>query len=181
MRKPTLAATALAVFLAAPGAAFAADMVIGVPSWSSGAVTAHVLKQVLEEEFDVSVDLEEASNEEIFAGMEEGSMHVHPEVWLPNHEALSTEYVVTAQDRGDEQRGVPARQGICATRHTRDHFGIKSVADLADPEKVAALDTSGDGRGEMWIGAAGLGIDPHRARPGARLWLRQDHAAARGR
>jgi glycine betaine/proline transport system substrate-binding protein len=43
--------------------------------------------------------------------------------------------------------------GVEATRHTRDHFGIESVADLADPDKVAALDTSGDGRGEMWIGA----------------------------
>jgi glycine betaine/proline transport system substrate-binding protein len=154
MKKPTIAATALALFFAVPGTAFAADMVIGVPTWSSGAVTAHVLKEVLEKEFDVSVDLEEASNEEIFRRMEEGSMHIHPEVWLPNHESLSTEYVVTRKSVEMSNKGVPARQGICATRHTRDHFGIESVADLADPEKVAALDTSGDGRGEMWIGAA---------------------------
>lgn len=153
MRKPTVAATALAAFLAVPGAATAADLVIGVPSWSSGEVTAHVLQRVLEEQFDISVQLEKASNEEIFAGMEEGSMHVHPEVWLPNHEALSTDYVVRRKSVEMSPKGVPARQGICATRHTRDHFGIKSVADLADPAKVAALDTSGDGRGEMWIGA----------------------------
>ncbi|HUE45372.1 MAG TPA: glycine betaine ABC transporter substrate-binding protein, partial [Aestuariivirgaceae bacterium] len=92
MNKPTVAATALAVFFAVPGAS-AADLVIGVPSWSSGAVTAHVLEKLLEAEFDVSVDLEEASNEVIFKRMEEGTMHVHPEVWLPNHESLSTEYV----------------------------------------------------------------------------------------
>jgi glycine betaine/proline transport system substrate-binding protein len=153
MRKPTVAATALAVFLAVPGAASAADLVIGVPSWSSGAVTAHVLEKLLEAEFDVSVDLEEASNEEIFRRMEEGSMHVHPEVWLPNHESLSTEYVVTRKSVEMSSKGVPARQGICATRYTRDELGIKSVADLADPDKVAALDTSGDGLGEMWIGA----------------------------
>ena len=154
MKKPTVAATAMAVFFALPSAAWAADLVIGVPSWSSGAVTAHVLEKLLEDEFDVSVDLEEASNEEIFRRMEEGTMHVHPEVWLPNHESLSTEYVVTRKTVEMSPKGVPARQGICATRHTRDHFGIRSVADLADPEKVAALDTSGDGRGEMWIGAA---------------------------
>jgi glycine betaine/proline transport system substrate-binding protein len=153
MRKPSVAATALAVFFAMPGSASAADLVIGVPSWSSGEVTAHVLKRVLEEQFDVSVELEEASNEEIFAGMEQGSMHVHPEVWLPNHEALSTDYVVRRKTVEMSSKGVPARQGICATRHTRDHFGIQSVADLADPDKVAALDTSGDGLGEMWIGA----------------------------
>jgi glycine betaine/proline transport system substrate-binding protein len=80
---------------------------------------------------------------------------VHPEVWLPNHEALSTEYVVRRKTVKMSPQGVPARQGICATRYTRDHFGIRSVADLTDPEKAAVLDTSGDGKGEMWIGASG--------------------------
>lgn len=80
-------------------------------------------------------------------------MHVHPEVWLPNHESLSTEYVVTRKTVKMSPRGVQARRGICATRYTRDQLGIKSVADLTDPDKVAALDTSGDGLGEMWIGA----------------------------
>jgi glycine betaine/proline transport system substrate-binding protein len=155
MKKPTIAAMALGVLFATPGVSLAADVVIGVPDWSSGAVTAHVLKSVLEEEFDVSVELEDASNEEIFARMEDGSMHIHPEVWLPNHDALSTEYVVRRKTVEMSPKGVPARQGLCATRHTRDHYGIESVVDLTDPEKAALLDTSGDGRGEMWIGASG--------------------------
>jgi glycine betaine/proline transport system substrate-binding protein len=154
MRKPTVLAMAIGMFFAAPSA-FAADLVIGVPDWSSGAVTAQVLKRVLEEQFDVEVDLQQGTNEEIFAGMEAGTVDVHPEVWLPNHEALSTEYVVTRKTVKMSPKGVPARQGICATRYTRDHFGIRSVADLTDPEKAAVLDTSGDGKGEMWIGASG--------------------------
>jgi glycine betaine/proline transport system substrate-binding protein len=125
-----------------------------VPNWSSGAVTAHVLAKLLEDEFDVTVDLEKASNEEIFARMESGSMDIHPEVWLPNHEALSTEYVAKRKTVEMSPKGVPARQGLCATRYTRDHFGIESVADLTDPAKAAVLDTSGDGLGEMWIGAS---------------------------
>jgi glycine betaine/proline transport system substrate-binding protein len=154
MRKPTVLAMAIGMFFAAPSA-FAADLVIGVPDWSSGAVTAQVLKRVLEEQFDVEVDLQQGTNEEIFAGMEAGTVDVHPEVWLPNHEALSTEYVVMRKTVKMSPKGVPARQGICATRYTRDHFGIRSVADLTDPEKAAVLDTSGDGKGEMWIGASG--------------------------
>ncbi|MFW6077005.1 MAG: glycine betaine ABC transporter substrate-binding protein [Hyphomicrobiales bacterium] len=154
MKKPTVVAMALGLLLATPGASLAADLVIGVPNWSSGAVTAHVLKRLLEDEFDVTVELEKASNEEIFARMESGTMHIHPEVWLPNHEALSTEYVSERKTVEMSSKGVPARQGICATRHTREHFGIESVADLTDPKKAAILDTSGDGRGEMWIGAS---------------------------
>jgi glycine betaine/proline transport system substrate-binding protein len=145
---------AIGMFFAAPGA-FAADLVIGVPDWSSGAVTAQVLKRVLEEQFDVEVDLQHGTNEEIFAGMEAGTVDVHPEVWLPNHEALSTEYVVTRKTVKMSPKGVPARQGICTTRHTRDTFGIRSVTDLTDPAKAAIFDTSGDGKGEMWIGASG--------------------------
>jgi len=154
MRKPTVLAMAIGMFFAAPSA-FAADLVIGVPDWSSGAVTAQILKRVIEEQFDVEVDLQQGTNEEIFAGMEAGTVDVHPEVWLPNHEALSTEYVVRRKTVKMSPQGVPARQGICATRYTRDHFGIRSVADLTDPEKAAVLDTSGDGKGEMWIGASG--------------------------
>ena len=154
MRKPTVLAMAIGMFFAAPGA-FAADVVIGVPDWSSGAVTAQVLKRVLEEQFDVEVDLQHGTNEEIFAGMEAGTVDVHPEVWLPNHEALSTEYVVTRKTVKMSPKGVPARQGICTTRHTRDTFGIRSVTDLTDPAKAAIFDTSGDGKGEMWIGASG--------------------------
>jgi glycine betaine/proline transport system substrate-binding protein len=154
MRKPTVLAMAIGMFFAAPGA-FAADLVIGVPDWSSGAVTAQVLKRVLEEQFDVEVDLQHGTNEEIFAGMEAGTVDVHPEVWLPNHEALSTEYVVTRKTVKMSPKGVPARQGICTTRHTRDTFGIRSVTDLTDPAKAAIFDTSGDGKGEMWIGASG--------------------------
>ena len=154
MRKPTVLAMAIGMFFAAPGA-FAADLVIGVPDWSSGAVTAQVLKRVIEEQFDVDVGLRQGTNEEIFAGMEAGTVDVHPEVWLPNLEALSTEYVVTRKTVKMSPKGVPARQGICTTRHTRDTFGIRSVTDLTDPAKAAIFDTSGDGKGEMWIGASG--------------------------
>ena len=51
------------------------------------------------------------------------------------------------------QRAVAAWQGLCATEDA-EKAGIKNVKDLSDPEKGALLDTDGDGRGELWIGAA---------------------------
>jgi len=136
------------------GPAHASDIVIGVPDWSSATVTAHVLKSVLNKEFGLDVALNEGTNETIFAAMDAGTEHIHPEVWLPNHSALNAEYVLRRKSVAMSPKGVPARQGICVTRATRDAHGISSVNDLADPAKAAVFDTDGNGKGEIWIGAA---------------------------
>jgi glycine betaine/proline transport system substrate-binding protein len=60
---------------------------------------------------------------------------------------------------------VPAWQGICATPAAAEK-GLKTIADLSDPEKTKLLDTDGDGKGEMWIGAqtwSSTGIERVRA------------------
>ncbi|MCT8970240.1 glycine betaine ABC transporter substrate-binding protein [Microbaculum marinisediminis] len=134
------------------GSAAASDVVIGVPDWSSATVTAHMLGALLKDEFDLDVDLAEGTNEAIFAAMDAGTEDVHPEVWLPNHTALNAEYVLRRKSVVMSPKGVPARQGICVTQATRER-GIRSVTDLADPEKAALFDTDGNGKGEIWIGA----------------------------
>jgi glycine betaine/proline transport system substrate-binding protein len=144
---------AIGLTTAGPVPVRAADVVIGVPDWSSATVTAHVLKALLKKEFDLDVELEEGTNESIFAAMDAGTEDIHPEVWLPNHSALNAEYVLRRKTVNMSQKGVPARQGICVTRVTRDEHGVASVTDLADPAKVEIFDTDGNGKGEMWIGA----------------------------
>lgn len=131
----------------------AEEIVIGVPDWSSATVTAHMLKAVLEQEFGVEVALEDGTNEQIFEGMDAGTRHIHPEVWLPNHSALNSEYVVRRKTAAMSPKGVPARQGICVTQATQDAHGVSSVSDLADPAVAKVFDTDGNGKGEIWIGA----------------------------
>ncbi len=70
--------------LTVAGTAQAADVVIGVPNWPSVNVTANVLKVVLEDNFGLEVELQNGTNPVVFEAMDGGSMHVHPEVWLPN-------------------------------------------------------------------------------------------------
>ena len=41
------------------------------------------------------------------------------------------------------------------TQVTVDKYGIKDVADLANPDSAKLFDTNGDGKGEIWIGASG--------------------------
>ena len=133
----------------------AADIVVGVPNWPSVAATASILKVVLEENFGLEVELQNATNPVIFEAMDSGSMHVHPEVWLPNQANLHEKFVTARGTVRMNPNGVPAFQGICVTRASADRTGITQVADLADPDMAKNFDSNGDGWGEVWIGASG--------------------------
>ena len=78
----------------------AADIVIGVPNWPSVAATASILKVVLEENFGLEVELQNGTNPVIFEAMDSGSMHVHPEAWLPNQANLHEKFVKTKTPSG---------------------------------------------------------------------------------
>ena len=64
------------------GSVQAADIVIGVPNWPSVAMTADILKVIIEDNYGVEVELQNGTNPVIFEAMDGGSMHVHPEVWF---------------------------------------------------------------------------------------------------
>ena len=83
-----------------------------------------------------------------------GEVDVVPEVWRPNFDDLVKRYGAEgSKSVMISHIAVPAWQGLCATADAAQ-AGIKDVSDLSDPAKTALLDTDGDGRGEIWIGAA---------------------------
>ncbi len=137
------------------GTTQAADVVIGSPNWPSVQATAYILKVVLEENLGLEVEVQNGTNPVVFEAMDKGSMHVHPEVWLPNQDNLHNTYV---KDKGSvlmNPNGVSAFQGICVTKHTADTLGVSKITDLTDPSIAAQFDSNGDGKGEVWIGATG--------------------------
>ena len=77
-------AVALMTGLGFGPAANAADIVIGVGPWPSISATANVLKEVIEQNFGLDVELQNGNNPIIFEAMDRGTMEIHPEVWLPN-------------------------------------------------------------------------------------------------
>ena len=151
--KATMASTLLASF-AAPST-FAADVVIGVPNWPSVRVTAHVLKTVLEDNFGLEVELQNGSNPVVFEAMDSGSMHVHPEVWLPNQTNLHNKFVKEKKTVSFNPNGVAGDQAMCVTAATATRTGISELAELTNPDMAKNFDTDGDGKGEVWIGASG--------------------------
>lgn len=154
---------AVAAFLLFPKTPkYERKIVIGVPNWPSARAKSYILKAIIEDNFGLEVELQNGSNAVIFEAMDKGVMHVHPETWSPNHDNLIAKYVEEAKtvEENNPQEKALAGQNICVTEGTAARTGIKKVSDLSNPEIAAKFDTDGDGRGEMWIGAAGWGSTP---------------------
>ena len=155
MQRIRTAIAAAAVSALGASAAQAVDLVIGVPNWPSVNATAHVLKVIIEDNYGLDVELQNGTNPIVFEAMDSGSMHVHPEVWLPNQANLHDKFVKTRGSVVMNPNGVASFQGMCVTKSTADTYGVSKLSDLTNPDVAELFDTDGDGRGEVWIGAAG--------------------------
>ena len=133
-------------------------VVVGIPNWPSGNAKGHVYKTIIEENLGLEVELQTGTNAVIFAAMDKGSMHIHPETWSPNHDNLIKQYVT---DKKTVKAAVsPTAKGesyICTTEGTVQRTGIKNLSELTNPAMSKKFDSDGDGKGEIWIGAAGWG------------------------
>lgn len=155
MKKKLTISGALIVAGLMSTAAQAADIVVGVPNWPSARATAHVLKLALENNLGLEVELQNGTNPVIFEAMDSGSMHVHPEVWLPPQASLNEKFVNEKGSVRMNPNAMPGESGMCVTKDTADRTGIKSLSELSDPEMAKNFDTDGDGKGEIWIGGQG--------------------------
>ena len=147
---------AIAVSVLGAGSVQAADIVIGVPNWPSVNATAHVLKVIIEDNYGLDVELQNGTNPIVFEAMDSGSMHVHPEVWLPNQANLHDKFVKSKGYRAHEPERRLVVPGMCVTKHTADDLRREQALRSHQPRRRRRIfDTDGDGMGEVWIGAAG--------------------------
>lgn len=153
--KKTHSIIAATVVAAIAGPALAQDVVIGVPNWASARGTAHILKTAIEDNLGLEVELQNGTNPIIFEAMDSGAMHVHPEVWMPNQANLHNTFVKEKGTVSMNPNAMLSDQYMCVTSDTAERTGIKALSELTDPEMAAKFDTDGDGRGEIWVGAAG--------------------------
>lgn len=148
-------ATAISV-LALP--AFAAEQVkIGVPSWTGAQAIAHLLGAVVETRIGGQVEYVPGNNATIFQAMDQGKgdIDVHPDVWLPNQESFTKQYVDEAKTVSLSSNSYAGNQGFCVSKDFAAAHNITDIADLGRPDVAALMDSDGNGKGEMWIGAPG--------------------------
>ena len=150
-------AFAMATSLSAMSALAAEKVNIGVPSWTGAQAIAHLLAAVVEERIGGEAGLVPGNNATIFQAMDQGKgdIDVHPDVWLPNQESFTKKYVDGAGTVALSSKPYEGNQGYCVS----DKFGkannITDIADLGRPDVAMKMDSDGNGKGEMWIGAPG--------------------------
>jgi glycine betaine/proline transport system substrate-binding protein len=153
--KTTLMAATLLSAISAP--AFAENVNIGVPSWTGAQAVANVLGAVVEMRMGGTVDYIPGNNATIFQAMDQGKgdIDVHPDVWLPNQQSFTQKYVDEAKTVTLSSNPYEGNQGFCVSKDFGTANNITDIADLGRPDVAALMDSDGNGKGEMWIGAPG--------------------------
>lgn len=153
--KTTLIGATILGALAAP--ALAEEVKIGVPTWTGAQAIAHVLGEVVTSRIGGTVEYVPGNNATIFQAMGQGAgdIDVHPDVWLPNQESFTNKYVEEEGTVTLSSNSYEGNQGFCVSQDFANAMNITDIADLGRPDVAAAMDSDGDGKGEMWIGAPG--------------------------
>jgi glycine betaine/proline transport system substrate-binding protein len=138
--------------------AWAAEEVkIGLPSWTGAQAIGHVLGEIVTSRIGGQVEYVPGNNATIFQAMDQGKgdIDVHPDVWLPNQESFTKKYVDGAGTVTLSSNPYEGNQGFCVTQDFGKANSITDIADLGRPDVAALMDSDGNGKGEMWIGAPG--------------------------
>lgn len=154
--KQSLMSATLLIAFSAP--AFAVEAVkIGVPTWTGAQAIAHLLGAVVEMRIGGKVEMVPGNNATIFQAMDQGKgdIDVHPDVWLPNQESFTKKYVDGAVSVTLSSNPYQGNQGFCVSKDFAKANNITDIADLGRPDVAALMDSDGNGKGEMWIGAPG--------------------------
>ncbi|MCH9705806.1 MAG: glycine/betaine ABC transporter substrate-binding protein [Proteobacteria bacterium] len=157
--KKTLLTTciALALLSSTPGAFAAEKINIGEPSWVGAKSIANLIAVVVEDRIGGEATLVPGNNAAIFQAMDAGNgdIDVHPDVWLPNQESFTKKYVDGANTVELSKNSYEGKQSFCVTRAFSEKHNVKSIFDLARPEIAKLMDSDGNGKGEVWVGAPG--------------------------
>lgn len=156
--KKTLLSVVSALAISASSQALAAEKVnIGAPAWTGAQAIAHLIQEVVETRIGGEAELIPGNNAAIFQAMDEGkgAIDVHPDVWLPNQKSFTDKYVDGTGNVALSENSYEGKQSFCVTKEFSEANGVTSIFDLARPEIASLMDSDGNGKGEIWIGAPG--------------------------
>jgi len=147
-----------ALSLTVAGTSFAAEKInIGSPNWTGAQAIANLVKVVVTEKIGGEATLVPGSNATIFQGMDagKGDIDMHPDVWLPNQENFTKEFVDGKGTVVLSENAYAGKQNFCISKKFSEQNNVTSIFDLARPEVAKLMDSDGNGKGEIWIGAPG--------------------------
>ncbi|MEM6667405.1 MAG: glycine betaine ABC transporter substrate-binding protein, partial [Pseudomonadota bacterium] len=157
MRKTLMGAVCVAA-LTASSAAMAAEKVnIGAPAWTGAQAIAHLIQEVVVSRIGGEATLVPGNNAAIFQAMDagKGDIDIHPDVWLPNQQSFTDKYVEGTGNVLLSENAYEGKQSFCVTKEFSETNNVTSIFDLARPEIASLMDSDGNGKGEIWVGAPG--------------------------
>lgn len=130
---------------------------IGKPTWTGAQAIAALLQAVVVERIGGEADLVPGNNATIFQAMDQGKgdIDVHPDVWLPNQQSFTQKYVDGKGTVQLSKNPYEGNQGFCVSQDFAKANKVSDIADLGRPDVAMKMDSDGNGKGEMWIGAPG--------------------------
>lgn len=137
---------------------FAAEKVnIGAPAWTGAQAIAHLIQEIVVSKIGGEATLVPGNNAAIFSAMDagKGDVDVHPDVWLPNQQSFTDKYVKGTGNVALSENSYEGKQSFCVSKEFSELNGVTSIFDLARPEIAKLMDSDGNGKGEIWIGAPG--------------------------
>lgn len=158
MKKTLIMAVSAAALIASASTGFAAEKVnIGAPAWTGAQAIAHLIKEIVVTRIGGEANLVPGNNASIFQAMDQGKgdIDVHPDVWLPNQESFTKKYVDGAGTVALSEKPYEGKQSFCVSKEFSEKNNVTSIFDLARPEVAKLMDSDGNGKGEIWIGAPG--------------------------
>ncbi len=148
---------AVCAFAMTTTGAFAEKVNIGAPSWTGAQAIAHLIAEIVESKIGGEAALVPGNNAAIFAAMDagKGDIDIHPDVWLPNQKSFTDKYVDGTGNVALSENAYEGKQSFCVSKEFSEKNGVTSIFDLARPEIAKLMDSDGNGKGEIWIGAPG--------------------------
>ena len=118
-------------------------------TWDTGWFQAEIYKQLFERLGYRVEGPKTLDNPEFYEQVAAGEVDLWVNGWFPLHDSfLEGEAADSAEVVGFEVEG-GALQGYLIDKATADEFGVTTLADLAQPEVVEALDRDGNGRADL--------------------------------
>lgn len=130
-------------------------VVVGEPGWPSASIRAHLIATIADEFLGIDVELKPGSTAQIIDAIHRGQVDLHPEVWEVNVESQIRRYVQALGTINLTPAHFEGRQGLCINAPALEILGGPlNIDQLADPGIASVFDLDGDGKGDLWYGAA---------------------------
>ncbi|MCG9731827.1 hypothetical protein L1D44_18730 [Shewanella sp. Isolate13] len=130
---------------------------IALLDWPSAQIKGHILAAIINQHTELNASMLSLSNEQVFREMDddEGSVDIHPDLWIENNPELIRRYVKAFGSVTLGEQLVKGSQGLCYTDVGINKGKSFSFTDLTKQAIAQRFDLTGDGRGDIWIGADG--------------------------